>query len=62
METDIQTVSSNPVELMSFHGEDNEIIGAFYWNDGELEFEGDAKESAKVFIEWLKETWNLNED
>ena len=43
---------------LSFSGENNTEIGRLYW-DNELKFEGNAEESAKVFIKWLKELWDL---
>lgn len=37
----------------------NMDIGKFYLNDdGKIDFEGDATESAKIFIEELKRMWN----
>ncbi len=33
-----------------FYGEAGERIGRFFWKDGQLDFEGNATESAKVFI------------
>ena len=36
---------------------DNKEVGKLTWDDGELKFEGDAHESAKLFIEHLKELW-----
>jgi len=51
---------TQPKEIreLSFIGENGDIIGKFYW-ENELRFEGNAEESAKVFIKWLKELWDV---
>ncbi len=36
---------------------DNQV-GRFFIKDGKLDFEGDATESAKIFIEELKRMWD----
>lgn len=54
------TQSPTPLSL-SFIGENNTEIGKLYWNNG-LKFKGNAEESAKVFIKWLRELWNLKEE
>ena len=46
------------IKELSFVGENGDIIAKFYW-ENELKFEGNAEESAKVFIKWLKELWNI---
>lgn len=43
---------------LSFHKDDGSEVGRLYWED-ELKFEGDADESAQIFITFLKEMWSL---
>jgi len=42
---------------LSFMNNDNQEVGAFYWDNG-IKFEGNAEESARVFIRFLKELWD----
>ncbi len=47
-----------PVEHnLTFWTEEKQIGKLWVNKDSKLEFEGDAEESAKVFIKWLKELW-----
>jgi len=41
---------------MSFH-KDDEVIGTLDFNTGVMKFEGNADESAKVFIDFIAEHW-----
>ena len=41
---------------LRFYNNENEKVGRLYWDD-KLKFEGNAEESAKIFIKWLKELW-----
>jgi hypothetical protein len=45
-----------------FHGPSGKEVGRFDFNKGTLEFDGDASESAKVFIEWCRRTWSDTRD
>ncbi len=49
--------ANNPINVI-FHGENNEELGRFFEQDGELCFEGSVSESAKVFIDFLKRSWH----
>lgn len=37
---------------MTFH-KDNKDIGRLYWGDGVMKFEGETKQSAQIFFDWL---------
>lgn len=41
-----------------FHGPGGKEVGRFDFNDGDLKFEGDANEAAKVFTEWARKSWD----
>ncbi len=41
---------------LRFFNNDNKEVGRFSWDNG-IKFEGDAEESAKIFIKWLKLLW-----
>ena len=45
---------------ISFWNKEKEI-GRLSFRDGKLEFTGNAKESAMVFIRWLKELWGVTD-
>ena len=62
MENDFSLRIDQPYtpRTLSFMGEGNKEIGRLYW-ENELKFEGNAEESALVFIKWLKELWNIKE-
>lgn len=45
-----------------FHGPGGKEVGRMDFNSGELVFEGDASEAAKVFIEWCRRTWSDTRD
>ena len=47
-----------PNHNIVFHGPGGKEVGRFDFNDGDFKFEGDASESAKVFTEWCRRTWN----
>jgi len=59
------TMKSNTMEAgtpkpnytLIFHNEDNMQIGRFDFNGDGLEFEGNATESAIVFINWIAEAF-----
>ena len=59
------TMKSNIMELdtpkpnytLIFHNEDNMQIGKFDFNGEGLEFEGNATESAILFINWIAEVF-----
>ncbi len=55
---DLTITLPEPERNLCFMGEDGKEIGKLYW-ENELKFEGNAEESAKVFIKWLKELWVL---
>lgn len=41
-----------------FHGKGGKEVGRFDFSEGDLKFEGDASEAAKVFVEWARNRWN----
>ena len=47
-----------PNHNIVFHGPGGKEVGRFDFNDGDFKFDGDASESAKVFTEWCRRTWN----
>ena len=50
------TIDSTPsVKSLSFHDDDNKMIGEITWDDGELKFKGKYKKSAKVFFKWFRD-------
>jgi len=52
------TLKPEPVSI-SFHDtKTNDVIGKFFEVDCKMEFEGDATESAKVFVDFVCETFN----
>ena len=55
---ELQITQPKQIRSLSFMGEDNKVIGELYWED-ELKFKGNSDESAKAFIKWLKELWDL---
>lgn len=62
---DINTMSnlsisnnSNINHCVIFHGPNGKEVGRMDFNDGELKFEGDASEAAKVFTEWCRNKWD----
>lgn len=53
------TFNSEPLPFnISFHDKSNKIVGKFIINDGKLDFEGDATESAKIFIDQVLTQYN----
>lgn len=53
------TISNNASpHNMVFHGKNGKEVGRMEFGDGELKFEGDASEAAKVFTEWCRKNWN----
>ena len=51
----IKATKLKPSYSLYFHNEDNIEIGKFDFNGDGLEFEGNASESAIVFINWIAE-------
>lgn len=49
--------NSNINHCVIFHGPNGKEVGRMDFNDGELKFEGDASEAAKVFTEWCRKNW-----
>ena len=54
----IQIASNAAAHNMVFHGKNGKEVGRMEFGDGELKFEGDASEAAKVFTEWCRNQWN----
>jgi hypothetical protein len=50
--------SSKPDYNITFHDKDSQVIGRLDFNGPALAFEGDAKESATVFISWIAEIFS----
>ena len=53
------SIREEPSKTLSFTDSSGKEIGRLCWED-KLVFEGNAEESAKVFIKFLKELWGLN--
>ena len=47
---------------INFHDANQNTIGSFFIKDNKLQFEGDADESAKIFLESLKKQFNQHID
>ena len=54
----LQIASNAAAHNMVFHGKNGKEVGRMEFGDGELKFEGDASEAAKVFTEWCRNQWN----
>ncbi len=52
------TLVLKPTPSLNFFRDMGIEVGRLYWGKGKLEFEGEAEESAKIFIKFLKEHWN----
>ena len=58
MKSNIMEVDTpKPNYTLIFHNEDNMQIGKFDFNGDGLEFEGNATESAILFINWIAEAF-----
>ena len=55
---DFTIAQPKQIRELSIMGGNGKVIGKLFW-ENELKFEGNAEESAKVFIKWLKELWNF---
>jgi hypothetical protein len=53
----VQFHKPKPNYTLIFHNEDNMQIGKFDFNGEGLEFEGNATESAILFINWIAEAF-----
>ena len=45
------------VPIIQFHGVENKEIGKLFVVDGQLVFEGNAEESAKIFFDFVKKSY-----
>ena len=52
----------DPTKNITFTNPQREKIGAFYYEDEQWHFEGEMAESAKVFVKWLQETFDLTKN
>ena len=43
--------------VITFYDPDGTEAGVLDWSDGTMRFEGDADESAKIFIEFIKDRY-----
>ncbi len=54
----ILTLRPQPVHIQFHDTKTNDVIGKFFEVEGKMEFEGDVTESAKVFVDFVCETFN----
>lgn len=59
-EVPILILQQKPNCYVSFHNEKNEKVGTLDFNTDELKFEGNANESARLFINVLKNFWKFD--
>jgi hypothetical protein len=59
---DITKTVVNPTKNITFHNPQGEKIGAFYYEHEQWHFDGEMAESAKVFVKWLQETFDLTKN
>ena len=53
-----QIANTDAPHNIVFHGKGGKEVGRFDFSDGDFKFEGDASESAKVFVEWARKQWS----
>lgn len=59
---DINLFNPRPNYTITFYNKCNNIIGALDFNGAQMEFTGDASESAKIFFDFVAESFSARFD